>query len=98
MSTTLHAAFTPAIKLQPKCRVQEGVNAPVPIPKGRNWNVTWNWRVNTPWWWADGKRDVYEIAGRSALETGRDFTEKYLEDVLAQFAFFDECGYASIPS
>jgi len=72
------------------------VDAAVPIPKGRNWNFTWSWRANTPWWWADGKRDVYEIARRSALETGREFSEEYLEDTLAQFDFFAECGYASL--
>jgi len=74
------------------------VDAPVPIPEGRSWNFTWSWRANTPWWWADGKRDVYEIARRSALETKREFTEEYLEDVLAQFEFFGQCGYASLRS
>jgi hypothetical protein len=74
------------------------VDTPLPIPEGRNWNFTWSWRANTPWWWADGKRDVYEIARRSALETGREFTEEYLEDILTQFEFFAQCGYASLRS
>ena len=72
------------------------VLGPVPIPEGRSWNFAWSWRANTPWWWADGKRDVYEIARRSALEIGREFNEAYLEDVLAQFEFFTKCGYASL--
>jgi len=71
------------------------VDAPVPIPEGRNWYFTWSWRANVPWWWADGKRDVYEIARRSALEIGREFNEEYLEDALTQFEFFGQCGYAS---
>jgi hypothetical protein len=74
------------------------VDAPVPIPKGRNWYFTWSWRANTPWWWADGKRDVYEIARRSALETEHEFTEEYLEDILTQFEFFAQCGYATLRS
>ena len=74
------------------------VDAPVQIPEGRNWYFTWSWRANTPWWWADGKRDVYEIARRSALEIGREFNEEYLEDVLTQFEFFAQCAYASLKS
>ncbi len=72
------------------------VDAPVPMPEGRNWYFTWSWRANVPWWWADGKRDVYEITRRSALEIGREFNEEYLEDVLTQFEYFAQCGYASL--
>jgi hypothetical protein len=74
------------------------VDAPAPIPEGRNWNFTWSWRANTPWWWADGRRDVYEIARLSALETERKFTEDYLEDIVAQFEFFAQCGYVALDS
>jgi hypothetical protein len=69
---------------------------PKPIPNGRNWNFAWSWQANSPWWWADGQRDVHEIARRSALETEREFTEEYLEDILAQFEFFARCGYVAL--
>ena len=71
-------------------------DTPHPIPPGKNWNFAWSWRANTPWWWTDGRRDVHEIARRSALETGQEFSEEYLSEILAQFEFFAKCGYVEL--
>jgi hypothetical protein len=73
-------------------------DAPHPVPPGKTWNFAWSWRANTPWWWADGHRDVYEIARRSALETGQEFSEEYLSEILTQFEFFAKCGYVELLS
>ena len=35
---------------------------------------------------------------RSALETGQEFTEEYLSEILTQFEFFAKCGYVEVLS
>ena len=57
------------------------------------WQPAWSSRLNTPLFWADGRRTVAQIAARSAQELDVPDPAAYAEEISAYFTFLEKHGY-----
>lgn len=81
------------VRLVPGCLTL----AKYPAKKPR-WKPAWNAELNIPLFWADGKRNLWQIAVQTALEldlcTDGEIEKKF-RDTLDYFDFLAELGYLS---
>lgn len=67
-----------------------------PAPADAPWHPGWNAQLNIPLFWADGKRNLWQITCQTAFELGTpsdgQLEAKYNE-LLAYFTFLEQQGY-----
>ncbi len=57
------------------------------------WHPSWNDALNTPLFWADGKRTMREIAVMSAVELGKTDIKAYFDETMEYFRFLEKHGF-----
>ncbi|MEA4848020.1 MAG: M28 family peptidase [Clostridiaceae bacterium] len=69
---------------------------PYELRKTLKWDPFYNYELNCPLYWMDGRRNTEEIARLAAIELGKDFTPKYLKEIIEFFQFLNENGYIDL--
>lgn len=64
--------------------------------RSSKWRPAWNEKLNIPLYWCDGKRNIWEVAGLSAMELGREDAEEYFYEMLDYFKFLEKHGLMSL--
>lgn len=66
---------------------------PYALRKAIKWDPFYNYELNCPLYWMDGRRNTEQIARLSATELGKDFSREYLNEMIEYFQFLKENGY-----
>ena len=59
------------------------------------WKPYYDYHVNCPLFWTDGKRNLYEIGRLAADELGKDITKDYIAGLLEFYTFLKKYEYVS---
>ena len=60
------------------------------------WNPAWNTRLNTPLFWMDGKRTLWEVAALAASELGVEDVRAYFLELCDYTDFLCENGFVGL--